>query len=78
MLDPWESLKVNERRGLLGAVAGWNGQGPVYFDVYDVASDCTQPELMASTPVQLPVGHEGNWAPDGTIYSGLPRALQSP
>ncbi len=70
MLDPWESLKVNERRGLLGAVAGWNGQGPVYFDVYDVASDCTQPELMASTPVQLPVGHEGNWAPDGTIYYG--------
>src|SRR4051794_40968877 len=27
MLDPWESLKVNERRQLLGAINGQNGGG---------------------------------------------------
>lgn len=67
MLDPWESLKVNEKRGLLGAVAGWNIAGPLYFDVYDVKKDCRYPELKASLPVIF-AGHEGNWAPDGLTY----------
>ncbi len=68
MLDPWESLKVNERRGLLGADAGWNIAGPVFFDVYDLSGDCTQPALLSSAPSQIPVGHEGEWAPDGMTY----------
>lgn len=67
MLDPWESLKVNERRGLLGAVAGWNVAGPLMFDVYDVKEDCRYPTLMSSTPT-IVAGHEGNWAPDGLTY----------
>ena len=86
MLDPWESLKVNERRALLGAVqgnngglAGWGGAG---FDVYDVSVDCRYPQLLASVDVGLPngttgvvptnaiVGHEGSWAPDGLTYYG--------
>ncbi len=72
MLDPWESLKVNERRGLLGADAGWNVGGPVFFDVYDLKQDCAQPQLLSSTPTQTPIGHEGEWAPDGlTYYVGL-------
>jgi hypothetical protein len=70
MLDPWESLKVNEKRGLLGAVAGWNLGGPVFFDVYDVAGDCKQPAPLASVPMNIPGGHEGNWAPDGMTYYG--------
>lgn len=68
MLDSWESLKVHEGRGLLGGVLG---SAPVpfagYFDVYDVASDCAHPRLLASLPVNG-LGHEGNWAPDGRTY----------
>lgn len=68
MLDSWESLKVHEGRGLLGAVLG---SGPVpyggYFDVYDVAGDCAHPRLLASLPVNG-LGHEGEWAPDGRTY----------
>lgn len=72
MLDPWESLKVNERRGLLGADAGWNIGGPVYFDIYDLSAGCERPQLASSTPSQAPIGHEGEWAPDGnTYYVGL-------
>jgi len=67
MLDPWESLKVNERRGLLGADAGWNVAGPLFFDVYDIKQDCRYPQLLASLPVIF-AGHEGNWAPDGLTY----------
>lgn len=72
MLDPWESLKVDERRGLLAAVAAWDGggNGPVYFDVYDVARDCARPGLKASVPMNIPIGHEGNWATDGETYYG--------
>ena len=68
MLDPWESLKVNERRGLLGADTAWNGGGPAFFDVYDLNGDCGQPDLLASTPSAVPIGHEGEWAPDGKTY----------
>ena len=68
MLDNWESLKVHEGRGLLGAVLG---SGPVpyagYFDVYDVAGDCAHPKLLASVPVNG-LGHEGEWSPDGRTY----------
>jgi hypothetical protein len=71
MLDPHESLSANEARGLLGGVAGWDpiGNGPAVFDVYDLASDCAQPVLKASLPLNA-LGHEGNWAPDGLTYYG--------
>lgn len=68
MLDPWESLKVNEKRGLLGADTGWNIAGPAFFDVYDLKQDCANPQLLATLPAQAPVGHEGEWAPDGLTY----------
>jgi len=86
MLDPWESLKVNERRQLLGAdqgnnggLDGWGGPG---IDIYDVSQDCRYPQLLASKAVGLMsngssngipvavVGHEGSWAPDGLTYYG--------
>ena len=70
MIDPWESLKVNEKRGLLAGSA-LSIEGPGYVDIYDVktglATDCTTPTLMSSAPVGT-VGHEGEWAPDGMTY----------
>jgi hypothetical protein len=86
MLDPWESLKVNERRQLLGADNGQNGGGGPEIDIYDVSQDCRFPQLLASVPVgtgtdggfvHKVVGHEGSWAPDGlTYYGGDLRARQ--
>jgi hypothetical protein len=80
MLDPWESLKVNERRQLLAADNGHNGGGGPEIDIYDVSGDCRTPQLLAtvavgkadgSTGLPLPViGHEGAWAPDGLTYYG--------
>jgi hypothetical protein len=83
MLDPWESLKVNERRQLLGAVNGANGGGPLAIDIYDVSGDCRYPQLLSSvflgvdesTGIVSPgqTGHEGSWAPDGLTYYGKGR-----
>jgi hypothetical protein len=81
MLDPWESLKVNERRQLLGAINARNGRGGPEVDLYDLSGDCRQPQLLASVAVGksdgstgVPanvIGHEGAWAPDGlTYYAG--------
>jgi hypothetical protein len=80
MLDPWESLKVNERRELLGADNGKNGAGGPEVDIYDISSDCRNPQLLGSVQVgtgtdgggvvQPIIGHEGSWAPDGLTYYG--------
>src|ERR1700730_6005210 len=79
MLDPWESLKVNERRQLLGADNGQNGGGGPEVDIYDLSQDCRFPQLLASVPVgtgtdgglvHKVIGHEGSWAPDGLTYYG--------
>jgi hypothetical protein len=80
MLDPWESLKVNERRQLLAADNGQNGGGGPEVDVYDLSNDCRFPQLLASVAVGkadgttgVPgkvTGHEGSWAPDGLTYYG--------
>ena len=79
MLDPWESLKVNQRRQLVAADNGHNGGGGPEVDIYDISTDCTQPQLLASLPVGTGsdggdvapvVGHEGSWAPDGLTYYG--------
>lgn len=72
MLDPWESLKVNETRELLvgtNAVGGslFGGGGPE-IDVYDLSGDCSQPRLLASKAVGTEGGHGGHFAPDGMTY----------
>lgn len=77
--DTWETLKVNERRGLLAGVSVGPALSGLFFDVYDVSEDCAKPKLLNSvngTNLTLPanvLGHEGNWAPDGRTYyaSGL-------
>jgi len=82
MLDPWESLKVNTPRELLGADNAHNGgggQGGPEVDFYDISVDCLHPQLLASVAVGtgtdggvpspiFPNGHEGVWAPDGLTY----------
>ena len=79
MLDPWESLKVNERRQLLAADNAQNGGRGPEVDIYDLSSDCRSPQLLASAPVGTgldggivtptpPTGHEGSFAPDGLTY----------
>ena len=66
MLSPHESLKVNEKRGLLGAITAGELTQTGVFDVYDIAEDCAEPRLLGTIPNVL--GHEGNWAPDGRTY----------
>jgi hypothetical protein len=85
MLDPWESLKVNERRQLLGAEDGTNATGTSQLDLYDISGDCRTPQLLSTVATgtagngdaaalpsgQILAGHEGNFSPDGlTWYSG--------
>jgi len=70
---PWESLKVNDKRKLLAGVGGFgsDGNGPFYFDVYDLSGGCAHPKKLSSAPVDTAVlGHEGNWSADGMTYYG--------
>ena len=74
MIDPWESLKVNDTRKLLGATKG-PGFGPSQptdrqFAFYDISSDCKNPTLLSDVDVPGHTGHAGNWAPDGMTYYG--------
>jgi hypothetical protein len=67
MLSPHESLSLNRKRGLLGAVTGNAVFYPGIFDLYDVSEDCRHPVLRASAPVGI-FGHEGDMSPDGRTY----------
>lgn len=72
--NTWETLKVNEARGLLAGVFVGSSNAAAFFDVYDVKGDCRNPRLLNSLPLgQLSrpantVGHEGSWSPDGRTY----------
>jgi hypothetical protein len=74
LTDTWESLKVNEARGLLAGVSVGPAVGTLAFDVYDVKADCAHPKLLnsfSSSEFTLPattVNHEGQWSPDGKTY----------
>ena len=67
MLSPHESLRLNQRRGLLAAGMGSPGTQAGFVDVYDVTQDCRAPVLRSSTPLGI-VGHESAWAPDGRTF----------
>jgi hypothetical protein len=81
--NTWESLKVNEPRGLLAGVFVGPAVGAASFDVYDVGTDCLHPKLLnsvAGSSLSIPadtLGHEGSWSPDGRTYwsSGLAGGL---
>ncbi|WP_019874061.1 LVIVD repeat-containing protein [Sporichthya polymorpha] len=70
----WETLKVNEERGLLAGVSVGPVVGALSFDVYDISTDCTRPKLLnsfSSADFTLPastINHEGQWSPDGRTY----------
>jgi hypothetical protein len=71
MESPHESLILNEKRGVLAAVAGNLSQAvlPGIVDLYDISEDCLHPALRSSTPTGV-YGHESGMAPDGkTFYS---------
>src|SRR3954471_23369710 len=63
-LNPHETNKVNEARGLLG-LAQSNGPN---FAVYDLNGDCAHPKLASSITVPNSRGHMGGWAEDGKTY----------
>ncbi len=72
MLSPHESVVLNQRRGLLAAVAGNPAFAPGVVDVYDVSGDCRHPVLQSSAPVGV-LGHESGFTADGlTFYSASP------
>ncbi|HSV81349.1 MAG TPA: hypothetical protein VLK85_19305 [Ramlibacter sp.] len=80
MLNPGEGLKVHEGRGLLVSAYYINTPStedtPHGFDVYDVATDCRYPQLLASTTslsfptanVRLAAGNKTPWAATERIY----------
>jgi hypothetical protein len=72
MMSPHESLRLNQKRGLLVADMGYPTFQPGFVDVYDVSQDCRHPVLDASLPIGI-LGHESGFAPDGkTFYVANP------
>jgi hypothetical protein len=67
MQTPHESLALNTKRGLLGAVMANPEFHPGEFDLYDVSQDCRHPVLKSILPTGV-LGHEGSFAPDGNTY----------
>jgi hypothetical protein len=79
MLDPLESMKVNNRRRLLGAARSPNGADGPTLDLYDISVDCRSPRRVSRT-IPPPIGDrptepppradEGGFSPDGATYYG--------
>ncbi len=67
MQSPHESVLLNKKRGLLAAVLGNAGTNAGILDVYDVKTDCRNPQLLSSTPAAV-LGHESGFAPDGRTF----------
>lgn len=67
MLSPHESLRLNQKRGLLVADMASPATEPGFVDVYDVTQDCRHPVLQASSPMGV-FGHEGGFSPDGNTF----------
>lgn len=67
MQSPHESLLLNKKRGLLAAVLGNAATNAGILDVYDVKTDCRNPQLLSSTPSAV-LGHESGFARDGRTF----------
>jgi len=67
MQSPHESLRLNQKRGLLVADMGYPTWNPGFVDVYSVKQDCLHPTLDSSSPMGV-LGHEGGFAPDGKTF----------
>jgi hypothetical protein len=67
MQTPHESVVVNEKRGLIAAVAGNPAFAPGIVDIYDISEDCRNPVLQSSSPFGY-IGHESGFSPDGNTF----------
>lgn len=67
MQSPHESLRLNDKRGLLIATTGSPTTQVGTMDVYDLRADCRHPQLRSTLPINL-LGHEGGFSPDGLTY----------
>ncbi len=67
MQSPHESVRLNQRRGLLVADMGYPTFNPGFVDVYSVKPDCRHPVLLSSSPMGI-LGHESGFAPDGKTF----------
>ena len=67
MLDPWESLKVNTRRQMLGGEYAKNGTGTGQLDLYDVGGDCRSPQLLSSVLTGSTGNGDAAALPDGRV-----------
>ncbi|MEA2476143.1 MAG: hypothetical protein QOC87_342 [Actinomycetota bacterium] len=67
MLSPHESVRLNQKRGLLVADMGYPTWNPGFVDVYSVKEDCRHPVLESSSPMGI-LGHEGGFSPDGKTF----------
>jgi hypothetical protein len=67
MLSPHESLRVNQKRGVLAAGQGSPATEPGIVDLYDLTADCRTPVLKSSTPLGI-TGHESAMSPDGLTF----------
>ena len=67
MLSPHESLLVNEKRGILGAVLGNPLTNVGLLELYDVRTNCLRPTLLSSTTTAV-LGHESGFSPDGNTF----------
>lgn len=79
MVTTSESLRVNVRRTILGAI---EGPGTVAsrspspeqgnnVGFYDVSGDCRKPRLLSDLAIPNASFHEGNFAPDGRTFYGV-------
>ena len=67
MLTPHESLVLNDKRGLLVAVAGNAVTYPGVVDVYDVKQNCLAPKLLSTSATGV-LGHESAFSADGRTF----------
>ena len=65
--SPHESVRLNQKRGLLVADMGYPTFNPGFVDVYDVTADCRHPVAQSSSPMGV-LGHEGGFSPDGNTF----------
>lgn len=76
MESPHESLFLNQKRGLLAAVAGNAATYPGMLAVYELKKDCRNPALASTIPF-AGMGHESGFALDGKTFYASATAGQT-
>ena len=68
METPHESLYLNQRRGLLAAVAGNVATAPGQVDIYDLQRRLPPPAAEVARSRSAVLGHESGFARDGKTF----------